>query len=98
MIAIGSGQRLWLEDLGAGWLAGDGGAQGAGVCSTFLRIGAGAAQVTLRAAQLKILMLRAGRILRANWSVVQQLAGVLSKTKRRLEGAPLQEILAGVSW
>ena len=48
--------------------------------------------------QLKILMLRAGRILRANWSVVQQLAAVLSKTKRHLEGAPLQEILAGVSW
>ena len=48
--------------------------------------------------QLKVLMLRAGRILRANWSVVQQLAGLLSKTKRRLEGAPLQEVLAGVSW
>lgn len=53
MIQVSSGQRLWLEDLGAGWLAGDGGAQGQGVCSTFLRLGASAQQVTLRAAQLQ---------------------------------------------
>ena len=53
MIAVRGGTDLWLEDLGAGWLAGDGGGAGAGVCETFLRIDGGASAVTLRGAGLQ---------------------------------------------
>ena len=52
MLDVRGGTDLWLEDLGAGWLAGDGGGAGAGVCETFLRID-GASAVTLRGAGLQ---------------------------------------------